>query len=314
MEQEQLRHLAEAHLCSLFPGSRLTGPIPSTPQESRVALRDPRSLAFKVDATDPYRLVLRRGEKFGPTAQRIVRAFVDVLRDIEPALSTAYAPDVLRTIQKKVIARAINAGHAPNPFVSVIDWVEGWADRSYEGQAVTGALGFDPRATGGSLTLDELSSLEFSAVLSNGVDTMVWVDANGHVVGHECLDAPVSPPPFAPYFHAAFAAWAVEDRVALALTRRGEILVFKEGQLLFAKRSGRWHFLTHRPFVTRMPVPNSIAVRQAVYESCLDASFASGGACIGVVTRDRTAQYEAVVMQADRLSARTRSKPGRSTC
>jgi hypothetical protein len=303
MEQEQLRHLAEEHLCPLFPGSRLTGPIPSTPQELRVALRDPRSLAFKVDAGDPYRLILRRGEKFGPTAQRIVRAFVDVLRDIEPALGTAYAPDVLRTLQKKVIAHAINAGNAPGPFVSVMDWVEGWADRSYEGQAVTGALGFDPHASGGSLTLDELSSLEFSAVLSNGVDTMVWVDADGRVVGHECLDPPASPPPYAPYFHAAFAAWAVEGRVALALTRRGEILVFKEGQLLFAKRSGRWHFLTHRPFVTRMPVPNSVAVRQAVYESCLDASFGSGGACIGVVTKERAAQYEAVVTQADRLGS-----------
>jgi hypothetical protein len=53
-----------------------------------------------------------------------------------------------------------------------------------------------------------------------------------------------------------------------------------------------------------MPVPNSVAVRQAVYESCLDASFASEGACIGVVTKDRAAQYETVVMQADRLCNR----------
>jgi hypothetical protein len=301
VEQGLLQRLAGEYLCPLFPGAWLAGSIPSTGQDLRVARPDARSLAFKVDAGDGYRLVLRRGEPFGPTAQRIVRSFVDALREIEPALSTVYEPDVLRTLQKKVLARAIYGGDGQDPLLAIFDWLEEWAERSYEGQSVRGALGIDPHAHGAALTLDELGSLEFSAVLSNGIDTMVWVDAQGRVVGHECLDAPGVPPSFAPYFHAALAAWAVDGRVALALTRRGEILVFKDAQLLFAKRAGRWHFLTHRSFVTRMPVPNSLAVRRAVYESCLDASFAERGACIGVVTRGQASRWEEVVISSDRL-------------
>ena len=221
--------------------------------------------------------------------------------EIEPALSTAFEADVLRTLPGKVVARTIG-GDCHESMLATIDWLEEWADRHYEGRSVTGALGFDPRAQGGSIGLVELSSLEFAAVLSNSVDTMISVDPRGRVVGHECLTTPATPPPFAPYAHAALAAWAVDGRVVLVLTEKDEILVFKDGQLLFAKRSGHWHFLTHRPFVTRMPVPNSLAVRQAVYESCLDVSFAHHGACIGVVAAGRGRDWEKVVMLEDRLS------------
>lgn len=304
MEQDRLRRIADEYLCSLFSGAWLAGSVPSTPRQRRVARRDRRSLAFKVDGSDTYRLILRRGEKFGLPAQRIVEAFVDVLREIEPALSTVYEPDVLRTLQKKALARAIARGDAYDPMLAAIDWLEAWAERPYEGQSVSGVLGVDPGTQGGSLTLDELCSLEFSAVLSNGVDTMVWVDSEGRVVGHECLDPPAVLPPFAPYVHAAFAAWAVDGRLALALTPMGEILIFRDSQLLFAKRAGRWHFLTHRPIVTRMPVPHSIAVRRAIYESCLDASFANHGACIGVMTKESAGRWEEVVMREDRLRTR----------
>src|SRR5665647_1036923 len=95
VEQHQLQRIAEEYLCPLFSGAWLAGAVDSTPGEQRVARRDSRSLAFKVDADDSYRLILRRGEKFGLTAQQIVKSFVDVLRDIEPALSTLYEQDVL---------------------------------------------------------------------------------------------------------------------------------------------------------------------------------------------------------------------------
>ncbi len=303
MEQDQLRRIAEDYLCPLFSGGRLAGAASSTPRDQLVARPDPRSLAFKVHRADRYRLILRRGERFGKTAERIVRSFVEVVGEIEPALSTAYERDVLRSLQTKVIARAIG-GDMHESMLSTIDWLESWADRHYEGQSVTGALGFDGREEGGDLTLDELASLEFAAVLSNAVDTLIAVDARGRVAGHRSLPVPREPPSSAPYSQAALAAWAVEGRVALVLTEKDEILIFKDGQLLFAKRSGDWHFLTHKSVITRMPVPNALSVRRAVHESCLDASFAHGGACIGVVGADKAGEWERVVTLDDRLSTR----------
>lgn len=304
MEQDQLRRIAEEYLCPLFSGAWLEDASPSTPQDQRVARRDSRSLAFKVDRSDPYRLVLRRRERFGLPAQQVVKSFVDVLREIEPALSTVYEPDLLRTLQRKVLARAIAGGGMHDAILSAINRLEAWAEGSYEGQPVTAAFGLDPGATGTELTLQEFSSLEFSAVLTNGVDTMVLVDPRGHLVGHECLKAPDALPSFAPHTQGAFAAWAAGGRIVLVLTGIGDILVFKDSQLMFAKRSGRWHFLTHRPLVTRMPAPGPVAIRQAIYESCLDASFANRGACIGVVMKEYAGQWEEVVMREDRLDNR----------
>ncbi|MBN1321755.1 MAG: hypothetical protein JXA87_13055 [Thermoleophilia bacterium] len=300
MEQDRLRRIAEEFLCPFFSGAWLVATVPSTTREKLVARPDPRSLAFKVHSDDGYRLVLRRGEPFGTTAERIVQSFVKVMGEIEPALSTVFETDVLRTLPGKILARTIGGDHHES-MLATIDWLEAWADRHYEGMSVTGALGFDPHAEGGSIGLTELSSLEFAAVLSNGVDTMVWVDPRGRIVGHQCLVRPAVPPPFAPYTHAGLAEWAVDGRVVLVLTEKDEILVFKDSQMLFAKRSGHWHFLTHRPFVTRMPVPNSLAVRRAVYESCLDVSFAHRGACIGVVAAGCGRDWWEVVMREDRL-------------
>lgn len=308
MEHDRLRRIATEYLCPLFSGAWLADAVSSSVHEQRVARRDSRSLAFKVESTDAYRLILRRRERFGMTAERVVESFVDVLRDIEPALSTAYEQDVLRTLQMKVLARAVAGGDMHDAIVCGLDWLETWAVRPYEGQPVRAALGFDPCATGAGMTLKEFCALEFSAVLSNGVDTMVLVDPKGRLVGHECLSSPDVAPSYTPYAQSAFAAWAVGDRAALILTGMGEILIFKDSQLLFAKRSGRWHFLTHRPIITRMPVPNSVAIRRAVYESCLDAAFARRGACIGVVMKDSGERWREVIMPQDYLG--NRESPG----
>jgi len=86
-------------------------------------------------------------------------------------------------------------------------------------------------------------------------------------------------------------------RVALSLNRGGEILLFRDGRLHFALRSGRWSFLPHEPILAQMRTPHDNDVRRAVYETCLDASFARTGACIGIVSSSRAAQLSKVVVK-----------------
>ncbi len=95
------------------------------------------------------------------------------------------------------------------------------------------------------------------------------------------------------------AEWAREGKVALVLNRLGEILILKDGKLLFARRSGRWHFLTHEWISAQMGGPQNLELRQAVYESCLDASFARTGACIGLITSTHAARVKTLVPKAE---------------
>jgi hypothetical protein len=110
-------------------------------------------------------------------------------------------------------------------------------------------------------------------------------------------------PRYSPFRQAPVAEWTAGDsqsrRGALCLNRGGEILVFRDRKLLFTRRSGRWSFLTHEPILTQMGTPHSAEIRQAVYETCLDASFARTGGCIGVVSSPNMSRWKKIVVSAD---------------
>jgi hypothetical protein len=50
-----------------------------------------------------------------------------------------------------------------------------------------------------------------------------------------------------------------------------------------------------------MNVPRARTLRQAIYETCLDASFARTGACIGVVSVDAGSKWKSIVGESDVL-------------
>jgi hypothetical protein len=225
--------------------------------------------------------------------KRVVQAFVDVARDIEPALAAPYSADILSTFQRRVVVKAIGLPAAQDTLLAAIDQLSIWATRLYEGKPITAAFGFEPNVQGGNVTVHEICQKDFSSVLSNGFDTMFTFDFTGQLISHQSLPQPPQNPSFAPYRQGPVAAWAGHGRIALALNRLGEILVFKDQMLLFARRSGKWHFLTHEPVLTQMGRPSDQDVRRAVYESCLDASFARTGACIGVVTSGHAGEWRA---------------------
>src|SRR5206468_3254401 len=90
------------------------------------------------------------------------------------------------------------------------------------------------------------------------------------------------------------ACWASGDRIAVVLNQRGEILVFQGESLRFVRRSGSWHHYVHETNIRRLSPPRDRELREAIYESCLDVSFARTGGCIGVVSepnRDRVADF-----------------------
>lgn len=314
MDMPILRSLAKEHLLPFFSGAELGGnPATSSSREECVALVDPCTIAFKVQRADNYRLRLRRSQPFAKlrtqrvTEKHVVEAFASVVREIEPGLSTTYRADLLSTFQRRVVAHAV-AGDATSraTILGALDQLAAWASRLYEGRSIAGALGFAPGVKGSGPSLQEICEKDFSSVLSNGFDTLLTFDFYGKLLGYDALPdntlvapagpgtpSPVSRSSFAPHRQGPIADWAKEGRIVLSLNRLGEILVFKDRRLLFARRSGRWHFLTHAPVLTQMG-RDAAYVGRSVYESCLDASFARSGACIGIVAQRHMHEWEKV--------------------
>jgi len=304
MDKAQLHELAKDFLKPLIPGSVLEpDSVPSAKKDTLVALADPCTIHFKAETSDTYRLVLRRSQPFSKATSRtvpesdVVEAFVHVVRAMKGGLQQWYKADLRATFPRRVVAKALCSTKPEEEAVlGAMDQLAAWAGQQYEGKAILAAIGFNSGAQEGASSFSDVSREPFSAVLSNGFDTMLTCNFKGEVTGHESLDSPASYPSFAPFRLGAIAHWAHDGRLALVLNRTGDILVFRDYQLRFARRGGRWYFLNHTPVLTQMGRPDDKEVRKAVYSTCIDASFARTGACIGIVTSNHANTWQQVAV------------------
>jgi len=217
--------------------------------------------------------------------------------------------DLLSTFQRRVVARSIQDLRDEAIILSAIDQLARWGGRLYEGAPISSALGLAPEPQTHDISLSQLADEDFLAVLSNGYDTLLKFDYDGRFIEQLSLEVGDRLPSYCPMRQAAVAEWTTVNRqVALTLNRLGEILVFRQGQLIFARRSSRWHFLTHAPVITQMNIPRDRDLRLAIYETCLDASFARTGACIGVISHENRDAWTKRVSVDDQLRQRTSLK------
>lgn len=316
-----MREIAQRHLLPFFSGARLLDQaVASTTYDDVVALRAPNAIAFKIRKEDPYRLILNRSQNF-VTAENtvvpeiaVVRAFVEVIAPMAEALTGHLKDDLLSTFGRRIVAKTMSSKEErESTILNGIDRLLEWSARLYEGAPISASIGFRHKPQRkGTPTLDEITRHDFSAVLSNGHDTILEFDFSGRLISHASLPSNVDTQSFCPLRQAPIAEWTAQDidqrRVGLCLNRTGEVLVFRDGILLFARRSGRWSFLTHEPVLTQMGTPQSQDVRRAVYQTCLDASFARTGACIGVVSSNKVSNVSSIVVDADHLGMETSTK------
>ncbi|MGA3265256.1 MAG: hypothetical protein ABSE16_00355 [Verrucomicrobiota bacterium] len=307
MDDNQLKELAIDFLQPLIPGAKIEPEaISSSRGDALVALVDPCTIHFKAERSDSYRLVLRRSQPFTKmasgtvTESHVVEAFVLVVKAMKHGLKQWYKADLRATFPRRVVAKALCASKREEEAVlEVIDQLVMWAGQQYEGKPIPAAIGFVPDALPGVVSFRDMCREKFSAVISNGFDTLLTCNFNGEVLGHETLSTPEKCPSFTPFRLGAVAQWAHKGRIALVLNRVGEILVFRDYQLRFTRRGGQWHFLTHNPVLTQMGRPDDQEIRKAVYSTCLDASFARTGACIGIVTSNHANEWKKVAVSAD---------------
>ena len=319
MDEALLREIADEFLVPLFSGAELDAQSEeSISRDALVAYRDPNTIAFKVQREDDYRLLLKRSQAFAKASEvvmpelSIVQAFVDIVAQMATFLQSDLKQDILSTFQRRVVARAVAGKSRETLVLSGIDQLSHWGSRLYEGAPIAASIGFrNSRQPNTSVRLKDIADNDFGAVLGNGFDTLLEFDFRSRLISHRELKSQGDWPSFCPLRQSAIAEWTSrhQKRVALTLNRLGEILVLRDRQLLFARRSGSWHFLTHDPVVSQMSLPRGNRnIRVSIYETCLDASFARTGACIGVISGGSKGDWRELVDEADQLDRHASTK------
>jgi hypothetical protein len=283
MTEDEFRELLKDHLVPMLAGTELGGTRSSSPRHALVAYEHPCALLMKPSGDAGYRVQLVRSQAFTSEERKLVGLFVAELAGIVNQAGGANLRDLMIAIPRRLISNFLAGNRGRGTLGQAIQDFEALASQTYEGHPVVAALGMTGSLGYGPIRLEELWREDFSRALSNGFDSIYICGSDGRVFNVKYLAHPPSAE-FAPYRLASIAAWCRDTRrVAIVLNRSGEVLVFKEKKLRFAKRRGAWRYYAHESVVKRLGVGNA-ELRRAVYESCLDVSFARTGGCVAVLT------------------------------
>jgi len=255
-----------------------------------------------------YRVQLVRSQAFTPEEKRLVELFIQELEEIARNTDAAHLSDFMSAIPRGVISKLLPGNAGRWTLEQAIREFEALASQTYEGHPVVAALGMSGSVGHGSIKLEELWREDFSRVISNGFDSIYLCGSDGRVFNVDYLPNPPSVQ-FAPHRLGSIADWCRGQRVAIVLNRNGEVLIFKDKKLQFAKRRGAWRYYAHDSVVKRLGVGNA-SLRRAVYESCLDVSFARTGGCVAVLNQTGRAKVSKMIDDKDLIERgeQTRTK------
>ena len=94
------------------------------------------------------------------------------------------------------------------------------------------------------------------------------------------------------------------SRVGVSLTATGDILVFHDKNLIYAKHAGVWSRYSHEEIIDRISDnANELSdkTRKAIYLSALDVSFAKTGGCVVHLDRNSGSNFLRQINEADIL-------------
>lgn len=304
MTIDELRVALEAYLAPLLSAQVLQGTVNCQANSKRVASLEPTKTAIKAQDADVERIVLYRQPGFTPEELELTKDFVEELVAIHEAATPDYREELFTFLPARAIARHLGGNSAVS---QILRQFEAWSARTYEGGAITSSIGIDPGAIGQGNSLAEIFHHDFSAVISNGFDTLLVVTPDSQISGSGQLAANQLGLNYVPYRLNAIADWANGHRIALVLNRLGEQLIFRNKKLVFAKRRGEWQFYAHEMYLRQMQPPQNRQLREAIYQSCLDISFARSGGCIIVVRSGSLDEVGEIVSETDLVSGQNPS-------
>ena len=289
MEKNEFYKVVNKLILPLFTGSYIDGEEPSTTRDSEVANGKKNTLLIKPSKNDEYRLILRRGQPFQLFEINLLKSVLNEINKISesPFDDDSYVTVLQENALEKSICESICEGETANVMFGIINEIEKWAARTYEGNKIVVGIiintSTDVSDQIDNLRYDEIMGNDFFALLSNGKESYVEFDKKGNLIG--CAeDIRVKKMPCnCPYTYETVARYCSERRIGIVLNRNGDILIFKNRNLLFAKRLGNWNIYSHEEVIQLLSYRGAYSlkdIRRSIYYTALDTSFGYTGGCI----------------------------------
>lgn len=295
MEKQEFYKVVDKLILPLFTGSFIDGEEESSSRDSEVAYGKRNTLLIKPSKLDEYRLILKRGQPFQAFEVNLLKA---IMSEIDKISALGVEDDsYMAVLQENAIEKSICSSicdvDSINSMFGIINELEKWGARTYEGNKVAIGiiinLGVDNSEQKEVLNYTDIMNKDFFALLSDGVDSYVEFDKKGNLLGYVQMNKVKKVPSISPYEYEMIARYCNEKRIGIVLTGNGDFLIFKNRNLLFAKRSGSWNIYSHKEVIQLLSYRGNYSlkdIRRSIYYTALDASFAYCGGCIVYLNKD----------------------------
>ena len=290
MDQTTFKNFLGEHIAPMFSGCTIEGEEPAVRRSRKRAMQaDPQRIKVRWDNEHLFQFNLKRSQEFSQQDAAFVNDVILNLNEVARVEGTPYFEELIGAAIRRAVAT-----QAARAFTDTVNQIlrelEQWSEETYEGRPISAVLGITPGpAVQNAIPLKTLLAKSFSKVATGSLEAIATLSADGSFAGYESLPMPSAINEIkAPQRFASIAQWAKDGKVGLVLSRNGEVMVFRNGELGFARRRGRWRQFNHSALITRIGM-NRVFIKPlctAVYLSCLDVSFAKVGGGIGMIDID----------------------------
>lgn len=309
MEKEKFYFVVRKLILPLLTGSQLVGEEESNSREAEVALGKQNSLLIKPSKSVEYRLIIKRGRAYQPFEISLLKNILKEINEITSyeGLDPSYEMGLLeKAIEKAVCDSA--ALSASSTMLGLVSALTSWSARTYEGKKINFGiiLNISDNVEAGPLHYSDMLASDFFALLSDGKHSFVEFNKDGFLSGYVSLSKVRNYSSIAPYEFNYVARYCGEKKVGIALTENGDLLIFKNHMLMYAKRRGKWNVYSHEEIIQLLSyrsVHSLKDIRRAIYLSAIDCSFIYSGGIIVYLKRDTAEGALAHIDARDILSS-----------
>lgn len=292
MEKEKFCLVVNKLILPLFTGSWLVGEEESNSREAEVAFGKQNSLLIKPNKAADYRLIIKRGRAFQSSEVALLKNIIKEVADVSEVsvLDPSYEMTLLEKAIEKAICDSV-ALSASSTMMGLVTELSNWSNRTYEGKKINFGiiLNLSDSVNEPTLHWSNMLRSDFFALLSDGKNSFVEFDRDGFLMGYVSLNKVRNYAFIAPNEFGYVAKYCGEKKVGIALTETGDMLIFKNRTLMFARRRGRWNIYSHEEVIQLLSnrTAHSLKeIRRAIYLSAIDCSFRYTGGIIVYLKRD----------------------------
>lgn len=284
MDKQEFLEFVDNNILSLFTGSEIIGEEESSPRDACVAQGSGGTVLIKFNKSDDYRYIIKRVQPFKHFEIAIIKSIIEEMSKIYlNRVAREYSKQIEHIIKEKAICKSITNNY--KTLQNIISTLANWGMRTYEGSHASFGLILSSKKakeTNENLNINNFLNKDFSALLSDGTDTFMEISADGYLINYLTSQKNYKENLLVPYEYLKMANLCTGSKIGICLLPDGDILIFKNKMLTFAKRSGNWVCFTHQVIIDKLAdrLGDGEEIRKEIYLSSLDTSFNKCGGCI----------------------------------